>query len=239
MQTPRATLRLLLFLLSASVAQGQQVEDDSSLVTPFLPDHDQQTGRSVGMGDPLVGTSWRNRPFHVGWMFGGLFGDDLIAGRIAQHEDIVGGYRAGWDFDHYWGVEGRFVFANLDFTDQANLDVARTARNHYWDADVLFYPWGDSRWRPYASVGAGWATFEFRDGLNQQIEKTLFAIPIGGGLKYFWKNWLAVRFSVTDNWAIGRDPLDSMHNVSVTGDVEVHFGGRRRGSCQLKVISCQ
>ena len=72
------------------------------------PDH---PARHVGFGEPLVGTSWLNRPFHAGWLVGGLFGDDLIAGQVDQDEDIFGGYRLGWDFDHYWGSELRFAFA--------------------------------------------------------------------------------------------------------------------------------
>jgi hypothetical protein len=203
-------------MLVAIAANGQE--------PPF---EDPDAGRAIGLGDPLIGTSWLNRPFHVGWMFGGLFGDELIDGRVAQHEDMVGGYRVGWDFDHYWGVEGRFLFANLDFTDQDDTSVARTCRNHYWDADLLYYPWGDSRWRPYASLGLGLDDFQFRDANGTFIDKTLFALPVGIGVKYFWQNWLALRVSVTDNVAFGSGPLDTMHNVSLTGDVEVHFGGRR------------
>ena len=68
---------------------------------------------------------------------------------------------------------------------------------------------------------------EFVAANGQFIDKTLFMMPIGGGVKYYWKNWLALRLSVVDNWAIGQGPLNTMHNLSVTGDVEIHFGGRR------------
>ena len=39
----------------------------------------RDTARSTGIGTPLKGTSWRNRPFHIGWLFGGLIGIALAA----------------------------------------------------------------------------------------------------------------------------------------------------------------
>jgi hypothetical protein len=183
--------------------------------------------RFLGLGDPLVGTSWRNRPLHVGWLFGGFIGDDLTSGQAEQHEDIVGGYRFGWDFDHYWGSEARFAFTNVDFTDASDPETLRTAQNQYWDVNLLYYPWGDSRWRPFASLGIGWGIFDYTLADGQTIDKALLTLPIGVGAKYFFKNWMALRLTATDNWAIGRGSLDNMHNLMLTADVEMHFGGRR------------
>lgn len=66
--------------------------------------------RHVGLGHPLVGTSWRNRPFHVGWLYGEMLGDELIQDRIDQDASMFGGYRLGWDFDHYWGPKSDLGF---------------------------------------------------------------------------------------------------------------------------------
>lgn len=195
---------------------------------PWLPGgRDKESGRHRGMGDPLVGTSWRNRPFHVGWMFGGFFGDDVVHGETKQHDDIIGGYRVGWDFDHYWGTEARVAFTNVDVTDGGDVSTSRNAYNSYWDANLLYYPWGDSRWRPYGSLGIGWGSFEFTSADGETIDKSLLTLPVGGGVKYFFQRWLALRVSVTDYLAIGRDPLSTMHNLTATADVEMHFGGRR------------
>jgi hypothetical protein len=191
------------------------------------PGRDESQGRYIGLGDPLSGTSWRNRPFHIGWMFGSLHGDDLTENGIEQNDDKVGGYRLGWDFDHYWGTEARFAFANVGFTDESDLAVQRTAKNHYWDINLLYYPWGDSRWRPFASVGVGWGSFEFVPADGVQIDKTLLTLPVAAGLKYYFKNWMAVRLTATDNCAIGQGSLNTMHNVTLTADVEMHFGGSR------------
>jgi hypothetical protein len=189
--------------------------------------HGDHENRSTGFGDPLVGTSWRNRPFHVGWLFGGMIGDDLAEGIAEQHQDIVGGYRLGWDFDHYWGTEARFAFSNVDFTDAFDVSNRRNAENHYWDLNLLYYPWGDSRWRPFASLGIGAAIFEYRLADDTMVDNTLMTFPIAFGMKYYFKNWMALRLTATDNLAIGQGPLDTMHNVTWTADVEMHFGGRR------------
>jgi hypothetical protein len=183
-------------------------------------------GRHIGMGDPLMGTSWQNRPLYGGWLFGGMFGDDLTAGQATQQNDLIGGYRLGWDFDHYWGIEARFAFSNVDFVDESDSST-RNAENTYWDVNLLYYPWGDARWRPFASLGMGWGGFSYTLSDGQAIDKTLFTLPIAGGVKYYFQRWLALRFTLTDNWAIGQGPLNTMHNVALTADVEVRFGGRR------------
>jgi hypothetical protein len=175
----------------------------------------------------LIGTSWRNRPLHVGWLFGGLLGDDLIEGRVEQQEELIGGYRIGWDFDHYWGTEARFAFSDVGFTESEDTDVSGTAENRYWDINLLYYPWGDSRWRPFGSLGMGWGSFAYVTSEGDAIDKTLLTLPIGYGVKYFFRNWMGLRLTATDNWAIGQGSLNTMHNFSLTFDVEVHFGGRR------------
>lgn len=198
---------------------------------PWYPlsgfDHGSHFDRSTGRGEPLVGTSWRNRPLHVGWLFGGYIGDDLVKGQAEQHGDIVGGYRFGWDFDHYWGSEARFAFANVAFSDTSDLATSRSAQNEYWDLNLLYYPWGDSRWRPFVSTGLGLGNFEYTLADGSSINKTLLTVPMAAGMKVYFRNWMALRFTATDNWAVGHGTLDTMHNVMLTADVEMHFGGRR------------
>jgi hypothetical protein len=158
-------------------------------------------------------------------MVGAMFGDELTS-QIGQETSLYGGYRVGWDFDHYWGLEGRFAFARPEVEDDGSLGVSDTSRFWSLDANLVYYPWGDSRWRPYLSLGLGCGSFDLQDaGLG--FEQTLFAIPFGGGIKCYWKNWLALRLSVTDNWLIGHDSLSTMHNLTLTADVEVRFGGSR------------
>ena len=98
--------------------------------------------RHVGLGHPLAGTSWRNRPWYCRVALRRDVGDNLIRRRIGQDEVLFGGYRIGWDFDHYWGTELRFGFANLDLTTlQASEVDLGTSRDHFWDVNLLYSPW--------------------------------------------------------------------------------------------------
>ena len=179
--------------------------------------------RFMGKGVPLTSTSWLNRPVHAGWFMGGLIADNLVDSQAVPEHGFFGGYRLGYDFDHYWGSETRFGFAHVGLRDNPGL-----SRDFFWDVHLLRYPWGDSRWRPYASVGLGLANFRFTDNQSVKFNEVSLHVPIGFGLKYYHKKWLALRVDALDNIAIGTGGRNNMHNVSLTGGIEVHFGGWRR-----------
>ncbi|MCA9142313.1 MAG: hypothetical protein H6821_15320 [Planctomycetaceae bacterium] len=183
--------------------------------------------RSTGIGNPLKGTSWRNRPFHIGWMIGGLIGDTLIDGSVDQKDGLYGGYRLGWDFDHYWGTELRYAFAAQELVDLQGTVPLASGADYFWDINLLYYPWGDAEWRPFASVGLGVAAFGFKDANQTQYDEALLTIPIGIGVKHYYRPWLALRTSLVDNLSFGSQGLDTMHNVSLSFGVEAHFGGPR------------
>ena len=153
-------------------------------------------------------------------------GDPLIIGHVNQGQRVMGAYRAGWDFDHYWGAEFRFAFAYLDLIDVQGVPATRDARNLYWDGNLSYYPWGDAKWRPFVSVGLGVASFRFKDDLGRKFNESLLEVPLGIGVKYRARKWLAWRLDVRDNLAVSGSGLSTMHNVSFTGGVEIHFGNR-------------
>lgn len=216
---------------------GEPVIDDEYFASgteqapwrPWLPSLHYAHGdpndpaRHIGWGLPLEGTSWLNRPYHADYFFGALFGDALIAGRVRQGGGTVSGVRLGWDLDHYWGLEARVGFSNLPLTDRAGLQNEL----RFGDVSFQYYPWGDSHWRPFFLLGAGAAEFQFVDDLGQTRDEVLFQVPIGGGLKYYFRNWLALRVDVFDNVALGMSGLDTMNNLSVSGGFEFRFGGSR------------
>lgn len=182
-------------------------------------------GRDVGLGQPLRGTSWLNRPQYVGWFFGILAGDNLINQRVDQNTDLFGGYRFGWDMDHFWATEFRLGWAALNLSDNQVPPRNRTSNLIVGDVSFLYYPWGDARWRPYVSMGLGASSFDFVDDVGIKHDDTLFALPIGFGIKYLTeRRWLALRADVTDNIAFSDAGLDSMHNVGITFGVEIHYG---------------
>ena len=182
--------------------------------------------RSIGWGEPLVGTSWRNRPWYVGGFIGGIFNGDLIVGHVQQNNTALGGARLGYDFDHYWGVEARFGYSN-PFITQPDGTPLGVSRNYLADVELLYYPWGDSRWRPYFTIGLGLATFRFTDDLNHVIHESLLSMPMGVGLKYYYSPWCTIRFDVVENFAYGSHTLENQANFSLMGGVEYRFGGRR------------
>lgn len=184
--------------------------------------------RHIGLGHPLEGTSWRNRPMHIGWLFGGMYGDDLIDNQFDQSHDMFGGYRVGWDLDHYWGCEARVAWARLDVRDATTRRSLPASRDVFFDANLAYYPWGDARWRPYASAGFGWADFAFVDANGTLLHDEAFTMPLAIGGKYYWKKWLALRGELMDNIAFSSNRTDSMHNFSLTLGIEYRMGPPQR-----------
>lgn len=186
--------------------------------------------RSIGKGEPLVGTSWLNRPLYAGWFAGTFIGDDFLAGAVEAKTGFWGGYRFGWDYDYYWGLETRIAATNVDLrnTDDTNRQKLGTAEVVSWDVDLLYYPWGDAKWRPYFLLGLGTTNVDFTDPFRNSYDEALFTMPVGLGLKVRCKEWLALRFEVADYFAIGTTGLEDMHNVTLVGGVDIHFGGHRR-----------
>jgi hypothetical protein len=184
--------------------------------------------RHVGKGEPLVGTSWLNRPLHVDWFYGQMWPSDLISGRVKQQSDGFGGYRFGRDVDHYWGWETRLGFAKFWATDNTNALLTKGSSLLLWDGELLYYPWGDAKWRPFALWGLGVANWRFNDELDQNYKSFLVHMPLGIGAKYQCRKWLAMRLDLIDNISFAGSGVSAMHNVSLTFGVEVHFGGWRR-----------
>jgi hypothetical protein len=187
-------------------------------------------GRHQGEGEPLLGASWLNRPYYTGFFLGALHGDTLIPGEINQSIGFFGGLRLGWDYDVYWGLETRLGFSELglDFIDEPSVDGAATDIV-IWDASLLYFPWGDSRWRPYVSLGIGLVDYDFVDELGLRHSDAVVGLPWGVGLKYRHSDWMALRFELLDNVAFGgKAGFETMNNLSLTGGLEFRFGGTRK-----------
>ena len=189
--------------------------------------HPNDPQRHLGMGDPLTNTSWRNRPLYLNLFAGGLIGDELQEGIVSQGGGFIAGGRFGGDFDHYWGLETRLAFSDVstNFTPGGG---AGQSRDSFFDASLLYYPWGDSRWRPYATVGLGVANYRYNLADGTKVSASAMEIPWGGGLKYLLRPDIALRFDLIDNFSLeGGSRSDRMHNISFTGGIELRFGGRR------------
>jgi len=96
------------------------------------------------------------------------------------------------------------------------------------DLNYLRYVWGDSQWRPFWSLGVGLATFHFIDSMGMDYNETLVAIPLGLGLKYLHRPWMAFRLDLRDNVTIAGGGLDTMQNFTFTLGAEIRLGARPR-----------
>lgn len=187
-------------------------------------------GRHQGEGEPLQTASWLNRPYYAGFFLGALNGDTLIADEIEQSIGFFGGFRLGWDYDIYWGVETRLGLSELglDFLNETSVDGLATDIV-IWDASLVYYPWGDARWRPYLSLGIGLVDFDFLDADGLRHSEAVVGVPWGVGLKYRHSDWITLRLDLLDNVALGeKADFELMNNLSVTGGMEFRFGGTRR-----------
>ncbi len=175
--------------------------------------------------DPLVGASWENMPYHIDWFLGVIRGTEIVANRIDQNVGVVGGFRLGWDFGCYWGLETRLGFSSLEDQPEDAPLYGSADKVVLWDTSLLYYPWGDSRLRPYWSLGLGLSEFQFSDEFGNPIRRNLMEMPIGIGVKYRWHDWVTLRADITDNLAFGSSGLETMNNFSFTTGMEFHFGG--------------
>ena len=198
-----------------------------SFVQPWFTHTDPNDPyRHVGLGRPLIGTSWLNRPWFVGVFLGGLLADDLIGSDVQANNSFFIGGRLGWDFDHYWGLEGRYAYSHPQLTGAEGDNLASRAREYYADVSLAYYPWGDSQWRPFVSCGLGLQTFRFRDHEDRQTSQSLLSVPIGGGLKLFHSPTHTLRLEAYDNIALGDGRLSGMSNFTLAIGAEFRFGGR-------------
>jgi hypothetical protein len=183
--------------------------------------------RHIGLGHPLIGTSWRNRPWFAGAFVGGVLMGDLIEDRVDASDTGFYGVRLGYDFDHYWGFEWRFAVAQPELSTIQGTPLNDHAQHYYSDLSLVCYPWGDSCWRPYVSGGVGFQTLHLHDEHGNIVRESPLALPIGVGVKTFCNPWFSLRFDLVNNIAIGNDRVSFQDNVSLMSGCEFRFGGRR------------
>lgn len=187
--------------------------------------HSSTHGRFVDKSEPLAYSSWLNRPYHVDWFVGPLLTDSPDSGRVGQTNEMFGGLRVGWDFDYYWGVEWRFGWADPEvFTDVTSDSVS--GRYFVSDVDFVYYPWGDTRVRPYFQLGLGVTELRSLYDDGSALEATLLSMPLGVGVQFPQTHWLAWRLEIIDNLAFGSDGVDTMQNIAFTAGMEIRLGAR-------------
>lgn len=186
--------------------------------------HSHTHGRHVGLGAPFVATSWLNRPYYIGAELGTLWVMRSQDDHVSRDTDIIGGVFLGWDWDHFWGSELRFNWATPELINSEMPDADRTDSLFTWSANFLYYPWGDSKFRPYWRWGLGSTRFDFPTDDGTRRDEWLLTMPIGIGMKYPIRRWLTARTEFTDQFSLGSDGLPTQHNLTLTLGLECHFG---------------
>lgn len=187
--------------------------------------HSSTEGPFLDRGLPMERTSWLNRPYHLDWFVGPLLADGPVDGRVSQSNEVFGGFRAGWDVDYYWGLEWRIGWADPTLLSDTH-DVELSGTYMVSDIDVVYYPWGDTKVRPYGQLGLGLTQVGSvrPDGSGQ--EATLLSMPFGVGVQFPQTHWLAWRLEIMDNLAFGADGVDTMNNFTFTAGMEFRMGAR-------------
>jgi hypothetical protein len=172
--------------------------------------------------------SWMTHRSYIG-MFGGMIdGDPLIRGQVDQGTAFFGGVHVGWDFHRNWGLEKRFGYEPLRVVDKTDALAAHHGYALLGDYRLMCYPWGDTRWRPYASGGIGLGEVRFEDDRFSLTRELLFIISYGAGIKYLWSDRFVLRLELADLLALGRGEISTMHNISLTGGFEYRFNVPKR-----------
>jgi Outer membrane protein beta-barrel domain len=199
-----------------------------SLPEPVLatPADDEENRQTVGSAPGYF--HWRDRPlsggYQLGWLIGGPFG--------RGNDDIANGFflakRYGWDVTDYWGLEGRLSDAWMRESKRFDPAISQTEQIFFFDLDLLYYPLGDARLRPYFTLGAGAVDFRYLNDQGHHVHRVFAGLPYGGGVKYAVNEWLVVRAELIDNFAVDGSGRPAMDNLSLTAGGEIRIGDLRK-----------
>lgn len=180
---------------------------------------------------PMMRESWLFRPWNISIFEGALFAATPAQPQFNTLNSYFTGFRIGWDYSTHFGGETRFGFSKVFMLD-ANRNTQVGYQNiFYMDSNLLIYPLGDTRWRPFFSIGGGLADILIVSNSGAVLHPGAFNMPIGGGIKWRRGTRLAFRADIRDNITFsGSGGLPTLNNIEVVGGIEFHFGGGERRS---------
>jgi len=190
--------------------------------------HSSINGRNVEMGVPFVGTSWLNRPYYVGVDYATLWITQPPLDNVSNDVDLYGGLYAGCELDYYWGAELSVQRATPELVNSQSPSAARGDRMMMWTANLMYYPWGDAWFRPYWRCGIGGMEIDFPNDAGIRLDETLWAFPIGIGIKFPLERWLTARAEFADQIGIGNAGIATQHDLTFSFALEWRFGARPR-----------
>jgi|GEM_PF-4183756 len=194
--------------------------------------------------------NWRARPFSVGIMATVNFGSMLEENWISMTQGAGGILFLNWDASPHWGFATRFSFASIGLSDapraktarynaaiaggmdeyaaQKHMESSRAGHWYQWDILAFWYPFGDTRVRPFLGVGLGAAQINYTDAIDVRTNNTAGVIPLMLGLRTRVNDWLAFHLEVGNNFSFGAGRTGRViSNTYIAAGIEFRFGGQR------------
>lgn len=172
--------------------------------------------------------SWQRYPLYFEKFTGIIRVNEPVHDQIHNGAGNLFGGRWGWDFARYAGVETRLGYVRATLKDTLYPLIPSHENFLFWDTELLIYPFGDTKWRPFAMLGMGLVDLGFIDDRGRQWHQDLITMPFAVGVKYRLDNHNALRLEVTDNVIFGNNHGDNgqhvMHNIAVLFAFERRFG---------------
>ena len=126
---------------------------------------------------------------YAGWFLGDRLGGTLARDTFELSPGLFTGFWLGYDLSHYWGSEIRLGLDYANVTYLPDGQASTNSRNPLFDFSLLYYPWGDSRWRPYGAVGLGVGGFFFSDALGYPVDQVGLCAATGSRCEVLvWKS---------------------------------------------------
>jgi hypothetical protein len=192
--------------------------------------HSATHGRAFGRGGPLAGTSWLNRPYDFGLETGAFVMTERFSTNSSRNNDVLAAAHLGWDWDHYWGTQFRLGWTTPELSSSVGSNQRHSNNLLTYDLSMMYYPWGDSRARPYYRIGLGLTDVDFTNPAGVREDNTLFTVPVAMGIKYQTKRWMAFRAEAADHIVYGQNSASGVHNITLTFGLDWRFGGRPSGN---------
>lgn len=194
-------------------------------VIPYWGKRTPDYRKDFGIGGSLPpGAGWRAQPFSISGFAGATNGGPLIRNHVYELPSAYAGANFGWDYDHFWGIEKRLGFGALNLTNGQHQRLAQTGLSVTGEYRVMYYPLGDTRWRPFLTTGIGWSDFYFYDDFHHRHIDTLFCFPFGVGLKYHLSDRWAVRIDLIDELTLSSVQTSTFNYVALTAGLEFRYG---------------
>jgi len=159
-----------------------------------------------------------------------FYASPYFGGFVFDHDQKLNnmpvyGIRFGYDITKYFGVEvsGEYIYTKYD------VDLSESRRSHVLgtrvDAVLNLLP--NNRFVPFIFAGIGGQHIDYPRGIEN---KAALTADYGVGLKYYLKDWIALRADVQQIYVFDNSKKDFEYTMGVV----FYFGGRKAATSPAK-----